>query len=234
MLADPPQQPWVSLEQIVPALDELDQQLVRAQRHVLQVGTDPGERHHLRGAVVCCENPVVLLAQTAVEVGVAELADWPRVQDGRGVDDAEVLVVEELRPERVEPPPPAGRRLVKGRKQLLQRHAAEARGEDLDEPDPAREEVAVSHDDVVAVVGVLPQRGREQLQRQRRGRLEDRADRALAGQDVVVGKPDVVVLAPAVPLVEQRTQPSPLGTRDDIADDAVRSVCGGISWNGHR
>src|SRR4051794_28040995 len=83
-------------------------------------------------------------------------------------------------------------------------------------------------------VGRLVQRRREEVQAERPGDLEHSADGVLVGVYVVVGHPDVVVVAPALPLVQQLTQPGPLRASNDLADDTVTLLLRRECFIGHQ
>lgn len=220
---DPGQHLGRVVEQVAPAVDERGAQRLGQQPARPQVGADPGERRVHLPAVVRRHDRVGLGPDGATEGLVAEHPDRSRAQHGHVVDHADAAVVEQLRPQRVQAPAPAGGRQVERGQQALERAATEARHHDLDEAGAPRAEAMVAHRRVVRVVRRVVQRRRAQVELERRRDVEQPIDRRLAHEHVVVGQPHVVVVAPAVPGIQQLAQAGPLRPDDDVAHDDVRA-----------
>ncbi len=192
------------------------------ERQRLQVGAERGEHGVPQLAVVLRPHLERLLVHAPIKLRVAELADRPGVEHGRGVDDADPSVVQELRPDNIEAPPPPSHGVVQGRQQPLQSGPPEARHHDLDKAHGPRMEALVAHRAEVLVVRFLVQRRRKKLELQSRSKLEHPADRILAGEHVVVRQPDVIVIPPAAPSRQQVPQARLLRTGNHLARDAIQ------------
>jgi hypothetical protein len=65
---------------------------------------------------------------------------------------------------------------------------------------------------------------REELKVERTPELEHLRDCILASENVVVGQPDLVVITPAVPRVQQLGQAGSLRAGDHVTNNAVQAV----------
>ena len=62
------------------------------------------------------------------------------------------------------------------------------------------------------------QGGSEEVELRAARDLKQPADRVVTDEDVVVGHPDVLVVAPAVPSSQRLADAGPLRARDDVSD----------------
>jgi hypothetical protein len=105
----------------VRAAQHLAEQLLVAQLQPTQVPPERAEGGVVLTAVVAGEQPVGFRENPLRELLVTHTAHGSGVHHGRRVDDADVLVAEQLRPDRVQPPAPTRLRLVERRQEPFER-----------------------------------------------------------------------------------------------------------------